>query len=231
MYFLFRSMNVFFCFGRWMYFLFRSMNAFFVSVDECIFCFGRWMYFFWFGRWMYFFVSVDECIFFCFGRWMYFFLFRSMNVFLCFGRWMYFFVSVDECICFCFGRWMYFWFEWFFCFGRWMYFFWTLPNPILPTQTFLDPPEPDFTYTNFFEPHRTRVYLHKLFWNPPNLILPTQTFWDHPEPDLTYTNSFGTPNRISPTLFFHIIRELFIALLFFSQTPLVALGCTTSKII
>ena len=153
-----------------------------------------------------FFVSVDDCISYC-GRWMYF-LFGAMNVF---------FVSVDECICF--------------CFGRWMYFFWTLPNPILPTQTFLDPPEPDFTYTNFFEPHRTRVYLHKLFWNPPNLILPTQTFWDHPEPDFTYTNSFGTPNRISPTLFFHIIRELFIALLFFSQTPLVASGCTTSKII
>ena len=146
-----------------------------------------------------------------------FFLFRWMNVFflvsvdecifLFRSMSVSVFVSVDECI-----------------------FFGPCRNPILPTQTFLDPPEPDFTYTNFFEPHRTRVYLHKLFWNPPNLILPTQTFWDHPEPDFTYTNSFGTPNRISPTLFFHIIRELFIAL-FFSQTPLVALGCTTSKII
>ena len=135
-----------------------------------------------------------------------------------------FFVSLDECI-FLFGS-----MNVFFLFRSMNLFFWTLPDPILPTQTFLDPPEPDFTYTNFFEPHRTRVYLHKLFWNPPNLILPTQTFWDHPEPDFTYTNSFGTPNRISPTLFFHIIRELFIAL-FFSQTPLVALGCTTSKII
>ena len=93
-------------------------------------------------------------------------------------------------------------------------FFLDPAEPDFTYTNFLDPPEPDFTYTNFFEPHRTRVYLHKLFWNPPNLILPTQTFWDHPEPDFTYTNSFGTPNRISPTLFFHIIRELFIALFF-----------------
>jgi len=141
-----------------------------------------------------------------------YFLFRSMNVFV--------FVSVDECI---FGLND-------FLFRSMNVFFLDPAEPDFTYTNFLDPPEPDFTYTNFFEPHRTRVYLHKLFWNPPNLILPTQTFWDHPEPDFTYTNSFGTPNRISPTLFFHIIRELFIAL-FFSQTPLVALGCTTSKII
>ena len=175
--FLFRSMNVSFCSGRWMYFLFRSMNVFFLIRSMNVF--------------------------FCFGRWMYLFLFRSMNVFL----------------------------VWMICLFRSMNVFFLDPaEPDFTYTNFLDPPEPDFTYTNFFEPHRTRVYLHKLFWNPPNLILPTQTFWDHPEPDFTYTNSFGTPNRISPTLFFHIIRELFIAL-FFSQTPLVALGCTTSKII
>ena len=149
-----------------MYFLFRSMNVFFVSVDECIFLFRSMNVFV--------FVSVDECIF---G--LNDFLFRSMNVF---------FLDPAE--------------------------------PDFTYTNFLDPPEPDFTYTNFFEPHRTRVYLHKLFWNPPNLILPTQTFWDHPEPDFTYTNSFGTPNRISPTLFFHIIRELFIALFFFPKRRL-----------
>ena len=40
--------------------------------------------------------------------------------------------------------------------------FWTPPNLILPTQTFLEPPEPDFTYTNFFGLPRTWFYLHNV---------------------------------------------------------------------
>ena len=51
----------------------------------------------------------------------------------------------------------------FFSFLNWLHRGLADPNPILPTQTFLDPPEPDFTYTNFF---------------------------GSPEPDFTYTNFF-----------------------------------------
>ena len=49
------------------------------------------------------------------------------------------------------------------------------PNPILPTQTFLGPPEPDFTYTNFSD--------------APNPILPTQTFLGPPESFIHFIHS------------------------------------------
>ena len=122
---------------------------------------------------MYFFDSVDECIF----------LFRSMNVFV--------FVSVDECIFFGSCRTRFYLHK----------FFRTHPNPILPTQTFLNPTEPEFTYTNFFGTPRTCFCLHKLFGTTPNQILPTQTLL---EPRTGFRLHF----------FFHIIRVLFIVLFF-----------------
>ena len=66
--------------------------------------------------------------------------------------------------------------------------------------------EPDFTYTNFFEPPRIRFYskttqIHSNmnYLIRPNPILPTQTFLDPPNPILPTQTFLDPPNPILPT--------------------------------